>query len=350
MLDSSATRTDPAGGTPRLSVRDRFWVEGFADHLVHERNRSSATVRAYVSDLEGLIHDVARQSRLVVEDSAWPDVLGALDLADLRGWLGRLSTAGRSRSTLARKTASVRVFMAWAVSQGHRSQDPSLRLSSPRRGSQLPDALSAEQADRLIATAEHHEPEDPRERAIALRDAALLELLYATGVRVAELAGLDRTDVDFERRTLVVTGKGNKQRTVPFGVPAAVAVGRWLDHGRRHLVVSARDSEQPQGPEQSQRSEQSRGAALFLGVRGGRMGVRQIREVVNRALAGLGDTGARGPHVLRHTAATHLLDGGADLRSVQELLGHSSLQTTQLYTHISVERLREGYRRAHPRA
>lgn len=338
MPDSAATRTDPAGGTPRLSVRDRSWVEGFADHLVLERNRSAATVRAYVSDLEGLIHDVARQSRLVAEDSAWPDVLGALDLADLRGWLGRLSAAGRSRSTLARKTASVRVFMAWAVSQGHLSQDPSLRLSSPRRGSQLPDALSAEQADRLLATAERRRPEDPRERAIALRDAALLELLYATGVRVAELAGLDRTDVDHERRTLVVTGKGNKQRTVPFGAPAATALGRWLDQGRRHLAGT---SGEPSGP---------REAALFLGVRGGRMGVRQIREVVNRALAGLGDTGASGPHVLRHTAATHLLDGGADLRSVQELLGHSSLQTTQLYTHISVERLREGYRRAHPRA
>ncbi|MGM7669950.1 tyrosine recombinase XerC [Microbacterium sp. A93] len=338
MPESSAARTGPARGTSRLSARDRSWVEGFADHLVHERNRSPQTVRAYVSDLEGLIHDVARQSALVPEDSAWPDVLGALDLADLRRWLGRLSAAGRSRSTLARKTASVRVFMAWAVREGHLDHDPSLRLTSPRRDSRLPDALSAEQADRLLATAERQEPEDPRERAIALRDAALLELLYATGVRVAELAGLDRSDVDHERRTLVVTGKGDRQRTVPFGAPAAAALGRWLDQGRRHLALTSGDPPRPQS------------AALFLGVRGGRMGVRQIREVVNRALAGLGDTAASGPHVLRHTAATHLLDGGADLRSVQELLGHSSLQTTQLYTHISVERLREGYRRAHPRA
>jgi integrase/recombinase XerC len=180
--------------------------------------------------------------------------------------------------------------------------------------------------------------QEARRRAIALRDAAILELLYATGLRVSELAGLDRADVDHERRTLRVTGKGNKQRTVPFGVPAGTALGRWLDQGRRHLVVAT-------GADGSRQDD-----ALFLGVRGGRMGVRQIREMVNTSLAALGDTSASGPHVLRHTAATHLLDGGADLRSVQELLGHSSLQTTQLYTHISIERLREGYRQAHPRA
>ncbi|MEO9246503.1 tyrosine recombinase XerC [Citricoccus nitrophenolicus] len=342
MPDSTAARTDSAGGAPRLSARDRSWVEGFADHLVHERNRSPQTVRAYASDLEGMVRDVARHSGVEPVDGAWPDVLGALDLADLRGWLGRLSAAGRSRSTLARKTASVRVFMAWAVSRGHLEQDPSLRLSSPKRGGHLPDALSAEQAGRLLAAAGDSVAEDPRERAVALRDAALLELLYATGVRVAELAALDRQDVDHERRTMVVTGKGSRQRTVPFGAPAAAALDRWLDQGRRYLAVPPGEASGVQsGPAE---------AALFLGVRGGRMGVRQIREVVNRALAGLGDTSASGPHVLRHTAATHLLDGGADLRSVQELLGHSSLQTTQLYTHISVERLREGYRQAHPRA
>ncbi|NUL48752.1 tyrosine recombinase XerC [Cellulosimicrobium funkei] len=344
MSSSTAPRSVQAGRRPRLAARDRNWVEGFADHLMHERNRSEQTVRAYVSDVEGLVTEVAEHEQLVPVEGAWPEVLEGLDLADLRGWLGRLSAAGRSRSTLARKTASVRVFMAWAVREGHLDQDPSLRLSSPKRSGTLPDALSADQAGRLLDTAGAPAPEDARERAVTLRDAALLEVLYATGLRVSELVGLDRQDVDHERRTLVVTGKGGKQRTVPFGAPAAVSLERWLDHGRRVLIPG-----DPSGHRPSSSSGPDRNA-LFLGVRGGRLGVRQVREVVNRALAGLGDTAARGPHVLRHTAATHLLDGGADLRSVQELLGHSSLQTTQLYTHISVERLREGYRQAHPRA
>ncbi|XKH56021.1 tyrosine recombinase XerC [Citricoccus nitrophenolicus] len=344
MSSSTAPRAVRAGTPPRLAARDRAWVEGFADHLIHERNRSDQTVRAYLSDVEGLVSEVAEHEQLAPVEGAWPEVLGGLDLADLRGWLGRLSAAGRSRSTLARKTASVRVFMAWAVREGHLEQDPSLRLSSPKRSSTLPDALSADQAGRLLDNAGAPAPEDARERAVALRDAALLEVLYATGLRVSELVGLDRQDVDHERRTLVVTGKGGKQRTVPFGAPAATALERWLDHGRRVLVLGDPSGHRPLSATAPARD------ALFLGVRGGRLGVRQVREVVNRALAGLGDTAARGPHVLRHTAATHLLDGGADLRSVQELLGHSSLQTTQLYTHISVERLREGYRQAHPRA
>ncbi|VXB21623.1 tyrosine recombinase XerC [Citricoccus sp. K5] len=350
MSSTTAPHSARAGTSPRLAARDRAWVEGFADHLMHERNRSDQTVRAYLSDVEGLITEVAEYERLHPVEGAWPEVLGGLDLADLRGWLGRLSAAGRSRSTLARKTASVRVFMAWAVREGHLEHDPSLRLSSPKRSSTLPDALSAEQAGRLLDTAAEPAPEDARERAVALRDAALLEVLYATGLRVSELVGLDRQDVDHERRTLVVTGKGGKQRTVPFGAPAATALERWLDHGRRVLAPGDPSDQRPLSASVTASASDQVRNALFLGVRGGRLGVRQVREVVNQALAGLGDTAARGPHVLRHTAATHLLDGGADLRSVQELLGHSSLQTTQLYTHISVERLREGYRQAHPRA
>jgi integrase/recombinase XerC len=334
---------------------------------VHERHRSPQTVRAYVSDLEGLVRDIAGHEDLPIRDGAVPDVLGEIDLPDLRGWLGRLSAAGRSRSTLARKGASVRIFMAWAIREGHLDQDPSLRLTSPKRTGTLPDALSADQAGRLLdAAGQAGEPSGPdpsgpltveeaRRRAVALRDAAILELLYATGLRVSELAGLDRADVDHERRTLRVTGKGNKQRTVPFGGPAATALDRWLDQGRRHLLVKAGTADEGTGGPNGSGSSGAPGRAatadaLFLGVRGGRMGVRQIREMVNASLAGLGDTSATGPHVLRHTAATHLLDGGADLRSVQELLGHSSLQTTQLYTHISIDRLREGYRQAHPRA
>lgn len=334
-----------------VAAQDRAWVEAFVVHLRHERNRSEQTIRAYTSDLLGLVHDVlaAAGSDGRAPDGA-PSVLASVDLQDLRGWLGRLSAGGASRSTLARKTAAVRTFMAWAVREGHRPSDPSLRLSSPRRSSALPEALSAGQAGRLLDTAHQRaRPADssdssssdpqqsPRGRAVALRDAAVLEVLYATGIRVAELAGLDRSDIDHERRTLRVTGKGDKQRTVPFGVPAADALDRWLRHGRPHLQ---RDTP-PVGADLD---------ALFLGLRGGRLGVRQIRSIVDGLLLSLGDTSARGPHVLRHTAATHLLDGGADLRAVQELLGHSSLQTTQLYTHISIERLRQGYQQAHPRA
>jgi integrase/recombinase XerC len=167
---------------------------------------------------------------------------------------------------------------------------------------------------------------------VALRNLAMVELLYGTGIRVGELTGLDVDDANRERRTVSVVGKGNKERAVPYGVPADAALGRWLDLGRPHLIKP--DS----------------GAALFLGKRGGRIDQRTVRSVVDRGFASLGDTSATGPHTLRHSAATHLLDGGADLRSVQEILGHSSLATTQLYTHVSVERLRESYRTAHPRA
>ncbi len=160
----------------------------------------------------------------------------------------------------------------------------------------------------------------------------MVELLYATGIRVGELTGLDVDDVDPDRRTLRVLGKGNKERTVPFGVPAAVALDDWLRRGRPALVSSLS------------------GPALFLGQRGKRVDPRQVRSVVGTLLEALGDTAATGPHALRHSAATHLLDGGADLRAVQEILGHSSLATTQIYTHVSVERLRNSYRQAHPRA
>ena len=168
---------------------------------------------------------------------------------------------------------------------------------------------------------------------LALRNVTMVEVLYATGIRVAELEGLDTEDADLDRATNKVTGKGNKQRVVPLTAPAVRALQRWLSQGRPKLAVKKHPNQ-----------------AMFLGARGKRIGARQVREVVNDVLAGLGSTSASGVHVLRHTAATHLLDGGADLRSVQELLGHESLQTTQLYTHVSIERLRQGYEQAHPRA
>lgn len=321
------------------AAADLARLEAFAAHQRHELHRSENTVRAYETDLRDLLAHVRREHPESTGAAAPAGVsaLDSLDLTDLRRWLAGMARGGLARTTLARRVSSARAYMAWAVREGLREDDPTVRLASPAADSTLPPVLQRQQMDRLLsgltaAVAAAEEAEDAVAAAVARRDLALLELLYATGVRVAELAGLDVDDLDPSRSTLTVVGKGDRQRTVPYGAPAAQAVAAWLDRGRPLLVCSAS------------------GAALFLGVRGRRIGVRQVRAVVDRALEALGDTSARGPHALRHTAATHLLDGGADLRSVQEVLGHSSLQTTQVYTHVSIDRLREGYRQAHPRA
>ena len=295
-------------------------AEAFERYLRAERGRSEHTIRAYRGDLDTLlIHAVAEGAT----------VLDQLDLGLLRRWLGEQNAAGLARSTLARRAATARSFTAWAVREELIPLDPALRLKAPQREKTLPGVLQQQQLARLLddlgEAAKGMEP-------LALRDLAVVELLYATGIRVGELTGLDVDDLNRERRTVTVLGKGDKERTVPFGVPADTALGRWLSLGRNKL-------HQPHS-----------GPALFLGRRGGRIDPRTVRTVVDRGLASLGDTSATGPHTLRHSAATHLLDGGADLRAVQEILGHTSLATTQLYTHVSVERLRESYRTAHPRA
>ena len=321
------------------SAADRARLEAFAEHQRHERHRSENTVRAYETDLRDLLTHLHREHPETTGPaaSAGRSALDSLDLTDLRRWLAGMARSGLARTTLARRVSSARTYMAWAVREGLREDDPTVRLASPAADATLPPVLQRGQMDRLLAALAEavtaaEASEDPAAAAVSRRDLAVVELLYATGIRVAELSGLDVDDLDPGRRTLTVIGKGNRQRTVPYGGPAADAVADWLAHGRP--VLTQADS----------------GPALFLGVRGGRLGVRQVRAVVDRALEGLGDTSARGPHALRHTAATHLLDGGADLRSVQEVLGHSSLQTTQVYTHVSIDRLRDGYRQAHPRA
>ncbi len=295
-------------------------ADAFERYLRSERGRSEHTIRAYRGDIDALlIHAVAEGNTILSE----------LDLGQLRRWLGEQSASGLARSTLARRAATVRSFTAWALREEIIPVDPSLRLKAPKREKTLPAVLQQQQLGRLLANlAVMAEEQDP----IALRDLAMVELLYGTGIRVGELTGLDVQDANRERRTVRVLGKGNKERVVPFGVPADTALGRWLDSGR-HILIK------PQS-----------GSALFLGQRGGRIDQRTVRSVVDKLFASLGDTSATGPHTLRHSAATHLLDGGADLRSVQEILGHSSLATTQLYTHVSVERLRDSYRTAHPRA
>lgn len=295
-------------------------VTGFGRYLTGERARSEHTVRAYLSDVSSLLAYAAGEG---VAD------LAGLELGTLRRWLGSQSETGTSRSTLARRAATARSFTAWALRDELIESDPALRLQAPKRNSSLPGVLQQQQLARLLSGLnEAAQDGDP----LALRNRAMVELLYATGVRVGELAGLDVDDLDPDRRTLRVLGKGNKERTVPYGLPAAVAVDDWLRRGRGKLAVP--DS----------------GPALFLGVRGRRVDQRQVRSVVKVLFDALGDTSATGPHALRHTAATHLLDGGADLRAVQEILGHSSLATTQIYTHVSVDRLRKSYQQAHPRA
>lgn len=300
-------------------------VEEFSAYLRDGRRLSEHTVRGYSSDLLQL--------------SAHVGGLSKLGLASLRTWLAELHEAGLSRSTLNRKTASARAFTSWAHQHGYLTEDPAVRLRSAPRGSRLPDVLQAGHVTELTEAVrgmreayERIREQDTMGWAIAVRDEAMIELLYATGIRVSELAGLNLDSVTPERRMIRVLGKGRKERMVPFGVPAQQALERWTQQARPELA--------------GQRS----GVALFLGQRGARIDVRVVRRVVDDALAALGTTSARGPHALRHTAATHLLDGGADLRAVQEMLGHSSLSTTQVYTHISVDRLTAAYAQAHPRA
>lgn len=286
-------------------------VDDFADHAALVLGRSPNTVKGYVSDLATL--------------TGYADTFDAFTLSALRAWLADALRAGRSRSTLARRTAAVRAFSTWAYRQGHIGQDVAARLKAPKVNRPLPNVVRGERAAELVEA----DTADDAHPAEHLRDRAILELLYATGMRVGELTGLDIADVDLARGLARVTGKGNKQRVVPFGKEATIALDEWLEFGRSE-IAKVDD-------------------ALFVGTRGSRIHQRQVRRVVERAglRAGTSDIS---PHTLRHTAATHMLEGGADLRVVQEMLGHSSLQTTQIYTHVSAQRLKSVYDQAHPRA
>ncbi|WFF09974.1 tyrosine recombinase XerC [Micromonospora sp. WMMD1076] len=330
-------------------------VDDFADHLSRVRNRSAHTVRAYVTDLVSLLDHAVRMGCAE---------LAELDLAVVRSWLAKQRTMGAARTTMARRAAAARTFSAWAHRTGLLADDVAAPLASPRARRELPTVLRADQAAALVEAPSRQRPSPPgADRstghpdhaglggdhgtvaepasaesagdgppdAVLLRDRLLLELLYGTGVRISEACGLNVTDVDQGRRVVRVLGKGGRERSVPYGVPAQRALDAWLRDGRPALLAPGS------------------GRALLLGARGGRLNPTTARRIVS------GWAGAAGiprvtPHGLRHSAATHLLEGGADLRAVQELLGHSSLASTQIYTHVSVERLRAAYRQAHPRA
>jgi integrase/recombinase XerC len=332
---------------PALPDRLESALEAFRRHLAAERGLSGHTVRAYLGDVRALL-EYAADAGVTSPDG--------LDIAILRGWLAGQHATGRARATLARRAASARTFTAFGHARGWLSSDPGPLLGTPRLRRKLPEVIRQDQMAAVLA-AQHgpvpgspvpgspvpgspvpgspvpgsSEP-DPREQALVLRDTAIMELLYATGIRVSELCGLGLGDLDHERRTVRVMGKGGKERTVPVGLPAERATARWARDGRPVLLT----------PDSA--------GALFLGARGRRLDPRTARRVVHTRLAAVPAVPDTGPHGLRHAAATHLLEGGADLRSVQEILGHASLGTTQIYTHVSVERLTSAFRQAHPRA
>ena len=280
-------------------------VEAIYDFAEHQRlvlGRSEATIKGYTSDLLDLAKTI--------------DSFSSFTLPRLRNWLAAAVAKGKARSTLARRTASVKAFSTWAVKQGYLRTDEAAKLSSPKVPKHLPKVLDPKEASAAMDNAKS------ADELHLVRDTAMLELLYATGMRVSELTGIDLHDIDSSRQTIRVLGKGNKERIVPFGDAANTALNAWL----------ARREELAKDPD-----------ALFVGTRGKRIDQRQVRRVVEAA-------GEVSPHALRHSTATHLLEGGADLRVVQELLGHSSLQTTQVYTHVTSERLKKVFNQAHPRA
>ncbi len=334
------------GDTPGARARPEAvaaLLAAYRSFLETQRGLSPHTVRAYVADAESLLGSLTRPAPAGASpEDPVPIDLDRLDLTALRAWLAVQSRRGRSRATLARRAAGARAFTAWAHRTGRIAADPGPRLLHPRADVTVPAVLAVDEAAHLLdVAAEQARDGDP----LHLRDWAMLELCYASGVRVAELVGLDVTDVDLRERLLRTLGKGGKERVVPFGVPAAHALEAWLARGRPALLPGAAVPDGAGARGGRPRAE----PALFLGARGGRVGVRQVRDVVHRltALAGVRDLA---PHGLRHSAATHLLAGGSDLRTVQEVLGHASLATTQRYTHVSPERLRAAYTQAHPRA
>jgi integrase/recombinase XerC len=323
--EKKAEEKKAAGRENPLSPEMAGALAAFERHLRAERSLSPHTVRAYLGDVSSLLEH-AHQAGVQAPEG--------LQATHLRSWLASQHASGAARTTLARRGAAARTFTAFAYRRGWLATDPGPQLGTLKTRRTLPHVLRQDEMRTVLDTANRaaQAGTSQADKAVALRDAAVLELLYATGIRVSELCGLTADSFDHARRTVRVRGKGDKERTVPVGMPALRAVSAWLDQGRPALATA------------------SSGAALLLGARGGRLDPRTARRIVHQRLREGGATRDTGPHGLRHSAATHLLEGGADLRSVQEILGHSSPATTQIYTHVSIERLKSSYRQAHPRA
>jgi len=296
-------------------------IAAFTRHLEVERSLSVHTIRAYIGDLESLVDHL---QNIGVAD------ISQLELIHLRSWLANQQVKGGARTTLSRRAVSVRLFTKWAVKNKYLAKDVAATLATPKGHRTLPEVL--EIADAKVAMDSLATRAAEEDTPISLRDVAMVEMLYASGARVAELCGLDLGDIDYDRQTIRVLGKGNKERTIPLGNPAMRALNAYLKDARDSL-----------------KNAQSANA-VFLGARGKRIDQRTVRTVVYNALQAIEGIERMGPHALRHSAATHLLEGGADLRTVQEILGHASLATTQIYTHVSTERLQKAFKQAHPRA
>ncbi len=296
-------------------------LKAFNRHLTSERDLSVHTVRAYIGDLESLL---AHLETLKV------DQIAQLELNHLRSWLANQQIKGGARTSLSRRITSIRLFTKWAVKNNYLAKDVGTTLATPKGHRILPDVLEIDEAKTAMDSLATRASEE--QTPLSLRDVAIVEMLYATGARVGELCGLDFNDIDYDRQTIRVLGKGNKERTIPFGNPALRALTSWLKQGRDQIAQT------------------HSGDAVFIGARGKRIDQRTVRTVVYEALSAIEGIERMGPHALRHSAATHLLEGGADLRTVQEILGHASLATTQIYTHVSTERLQKAFKQAHPRA
>ena len=323
--EKQAAEKQAAGQENPLPPEMAAALAAFERHLRAERSLSPHTVRAYLGDVSSLLEHARRAGVQAPE---------GLQATHLRGWLASQHASGAARTTLARRGAAARTFTAFAHRRGWLATDPGPQLGTLKTRRTLPHVLRQDEMRTLLDTANRTaQAGTPQaDKAVALRDAAVLELLYATGIRVSELCGLIPDSFDHARRTVRVRGKGDKERTVPVGVPALRAVTAWLDQGRPVLATA------------------TSGPALFLGARGGRLDPRTARRIVHQRLREGGATRDTGPHGLRHSAATHLLEGGADLRVIQELLGHASLSTTQIYSHVDARRLRRVYDRSHPRS
>jgi site-specific recombinase XerD len=343
VADPTTRRLDTSShAEPTFVPADAGAIDAFVDHLRLERGLSPHTVQAYRTDVTSLSAFLVRGRRTLLD----------ADHAVLRRWLAQLRTRGYARSSLHRKAAGVRTFYAWANKRRMIATNPAALLAGPSPASRLPTVLKASEAT-MLATA----PADPQggrtqradtdgaQEARLLRDRAVLELLYGCGLRVAELCGLNVEDVDLDGRRVRVMGKGGKERVVPMGDFAAQAVVEYL-HAARATFLPSEDSDR-KGLPPAALSDRS---ALFFNRRKRRMGPRDARALVDRYVRAVLEGRKVSPHTLRHSFATHLLEGGADIRTVQDLLGHASLATTQRYTHVSRGRLFEAYRQSHPRA